>query len=625
MSNRKGVILLATREPRDWQDREVSLLSILAQQANQALENARLFEEVRRFAAELEQRVEQRTAELARLNTQLSEEKDRLQTVHDVTLELTESLDLTKTLTKTLQLASQAVNVRRGSIMLRDVQTGTLICRAVLSGDGVVEPTRIPINFSGGVGLAGWVMKQLQPIRSGDVTKDARWLYEEGRADEVRSVVAVPLVAQDAPLGVLMLTSPHLNYFSEAQLQLLTTIANEIAVVICNAELYGVINDIAQEKTELLIREKEEASKNKAILQSLGEGVIVLDEQQQVILFNPAAEQMLGIPWSHVLNQSLEQICAYGETEDARKRAVAIYTGLMEGLDTLSDQDQNHNRRLELPAPAQSLELNFAPVIGPDQRLYGSVVVLRDVTREIEADRAKRDFISTVSHELRTPLTSIKGYVDLLLLGAAGPIEEGQLSFLSVVKNNANRLMDLINDILEIGRIDSNKIELNFEKVNISHILQDVMQTMRAEIERKSLTVRMEMRGEVPLITADQRRITQVVMNLVSNAVKYTYSNGYIYVQAYLNPAGMLEIDVEDNGVGISEEDQKNLFRRFYRTDNPLRDEAGGTGLGLSIAKSFVELHGGEMWVRSEQGQGSTFSFILPVTQPDQSNAASEA
>lgn len=621
----QGVILVATREPRDWQDREVSLLSILATQANQSLENAHLFDEVRRFAAELEQRVEQRTAELERLNTQLSEEKERLQTVHDVTLELTESLDLTKTLTKTLQLASQAVNVRRGSIMLRDVQTGTLICRAVLSGDGVVEPTRIPINFNTGVGLAGWVMKQLQPIRSGDVTKDSRWLYEEGRADEVRSVVAVPLVAQDAPLGVLMLTSPQLDYFSEAQLQLLTTIANEIAVVICNAELYGVINDIAQEKTELLIREKEEASKNKAILQSLGEGVIVLDEQQQVILFNPAAEQMLGIPWSHVLNQSLEQICAYGETEDARKRAIAIYTGLMEGLDTLSDQDQNHNRRLELPAPAQSLELNFAPVIGPDQRLYGSVVVLRDVTREIEADRAKRDFISTVSHELRTPLTSIKGYVDLLLLGAAGPIEEGQLSFLSVVKNNANRLMDLINDILEIGRIDSNKIELNFEKVNIAHILQDVMQTMRAEIERKSLTVRMEIRGEVPLIIADQRRITQVVMNLVSNAVKYTYSNGYIYVQAYLNPAGMLEIDVEDNGVGISEEDQKNLFRRFYRTDNPLRDEAGGTGLGLSIAKSFVELHGGEMWVRSEQGQGSSFSFILPVTQPDQSNAASEA
>src|SRR4029079_15801426 len=131
---------------------------------------------------------------------------------------------------------------------------------------------------------------------------------------------------------------------------------------------------------------------------------------------------------------------------------------------------------LELPTPAQTIVLNFAEVISSDGVPYGSVAVLRDVTREIEADRAKRDFISSVSHELRTPLTSIKGYVDLLLLGAAGSIPEGQLSFLGVVKNNANRLMDLINDILEIGRIDADTIKLNFEQVDVAHVFQDVLQ-----------------------------------------------------------------------------------------------------------------------------------------------------
>jgi signal transduction histidine kinase len=276
------------------------------------------------------------------------------------------------------------------------------------------------------------------------------------------------------------------------------------------------------------------------------------------------------------------------------------------------------DRMLDLPMPARSIAMNFASVVRPDGIRHGSVAVLRDVTREIEADRAKRDFISSVSHELRTPLTSIKGYVDLLLLGAAGPLGEGQQSFLSVVKNNANRLMDLINDILEIGRIDADKIRLNFESVSLGDIFQDVLQTMRAEIERKSTIVKVDIEPDLPHIPADLRRVTQVVLNLVSNAVKYTYPGAHVTLRAFINPAGLLQTDIEDDGVGILPEQQQHLFRRFYRADNPLRDEVGGTGLGLSIAKSFVELHGGEMWVQSESGKGSTFSFMLPLTQPEQ-------
>jgi signal transduction histidine kinase len=312
----------------------------------------------------------------------------------------------------------------------------------------------------------------------------------------------------------------------------------------------------------------------------------------------------------------------YSEPGAHAQQAELIYNGLREGLRTLDEGGKPHNRMLDLPMPARSIAMNFASVIRPDGIRHGSVAVLRDVTREIEADRAKRDFISSVSHELRTPLTSIKGYVDLLLLGAAGPLGEGQLSFLSVVKNNANRLMDLINDILEIGRIDADKIRLNFEHVSMGDILQDVLQTMRAEIERKSTMVKVDVEPDLPQIPADLRRVTQVVLNLVSNAVKYTYPGAHVTLRAFINPAGLLQTDVEDDGVGILPEQQQHLFRRFYRADNPLRDEVGGTGLGLSIAKSFVELHGGEMWVQSESGKGSTFSFMLPLTQPEQPETA---
>jgi len=612
-----GLLTVDSSEISAYNNEHAQLAFALASLAAQAIRNGRLFAEVRRFASELEQRVIERTAALAEANTLLSAEKERLQAVHSITLELSQTLELEATLTKSLGLMSKAVGVKRGSIMLRDPQSKSLICRAVLGADGTVRSTYIPISFADGGGLAGWVMDQEQGVSIPDVRHDERWVREHGRADEVRSAVAIPLRTKDEILGVLMLTSPKLNYFSQAQVQLMTTIANEIAIVIHNAELYSFITEQGLRMSELFAQQREETSKSQAILQSITEGVIVLDERQRVVLFNPAAEQVLHIPASYALQQPLDHLKAYSGAGMRPEQATQIFNGLSEGLQIVDESGKYVNRILDLAAPPQTIAMNFAAVVRPDGIRYGSVAVLRDVTREIEADRAKRDFISSVSHELRTPLTSIKGYVDLLLLGAAGPLAEGQQAFLSVVKNNANRLMDLINDILEIGRIDANKILLNFEQVDMTYVLNDVLQTMRAEIQRKTTDIRLDIAPGLPPITADLRRVTQVVLNLVSNAVKYTYPGAHVHLRAFMNPAGLLQVDVEDDGVGLSPEQQQHLFRRFYRADNPLRDEVGGTGLGLSIAKSFVELHGGEIWVQSELGKGSTFSFMLPLSQPE--------
>ncbi|MDW8146093.1 MAG: GAF domain-containing protein [Roseiflexaceae bacterium] len=611
-----GILNVDSTTVGAYDDEDAQLAFALASQAAQAIRNARLFDEVRRFNAELEQLVSERTLALQEANARLAAERDRLQAVHRITLELTASLDLQTTLNRTLALAAEAVGARRGSIMLQDLQSGQLICRAVLNADGSVEAKHFPITFEKGWGLSGWIMHHREAVCIADVRDDARWLREEGRAEEVRSVIAAPLMTQDGPLGVLILTSPQVNFFGQDQLQLLATIANEVAIVIHNAMLYTIINEIATERGELWSQQREENSKNQAILQSLGEGVIVVDEDQNIVLYNAAAEQILGIPAQFVVKQPLARIAEYCEGERGAERARRIHEGLRQGLQALAETQKNHNRVLELPDPPKSIALNFAPWVGPRNAIYGSVVVLHDITREVEADRMKREFISNVSHELRTPLTSIKGYVDLLMLGAGGPLSEGQISFLNVVKNNTHRLMNLINDILEIGRIDDNKVKLNFESVFIGDIFEEVAKTLRAEIERKRLSFSIEIADHTPPVMADETRLTQVVLNLASNAVKYTYPNGAVKLRAGLNPAGLLQVDVIDNGVGISPEQQQHLFRRFYRADNPLRDEAGGTGLGLSIAKSYVEMHGGQMWVESEVGKGSTFSFIIPLTQP---------
>jgi GAF domain-containing protein/nitrogen-specific signal transduction histidine kinase len=602
-----GILAVDSDSVGAYGDDEAQLAFALASQAAQALNNAQQFAERKRFTAMLEQRVEERTAELR-------DEQERLQTLHTIALQLTASTDLDEVLAQTLLLVSRAVGANRGSIMLRDIRSNQIVCRAVLTVDGDAISTAIPINFEQGPGLVGWVVNNQQPLIVDDVRHDPRWLQEEGRASEARSVAAVPLMSSDGPLGVLMLVSSRVNYFDQGQLELLTTIANEMAIVIQNVNLYSYITEKAEELAKSVEQQREETSKTQAILQSLGEGVIVLDEERRVILFNPAVEQMLGIPGSYVQQNNLAALMHFS-SGTANERAQTIYTALVEGLRATETENKPHSRLVELAFPTQSIALNFGQVISPSGTYYGNVVVLRDITREIESDNAKRNFISTVSHELRTPLTAIKGYIDLLRLGTGGQLNEAQLTYVNTIKTNGDRLLDLIGDLLEIGQIDAQKLQLTFETIDAKIILEDVVRTMKALADKKQLTVATAIQPDLPLIQADKKRLSQVILNLVSNAIKYTFEQGRVEVKAYLNPAGLLQLDVSDSGVGISPEDQKKLFRRFFRADNPLRDTAGGTGLGLSIAKSYIELHGGEMWVKSTLGEGSTFSFVIPVSQ----------
>jgi len=415
-----------------------------------------------------------------------------------------------------------------------------------------------------------------------------------------------------------MLSSPQTNYFGKAQLELMTTIAREIAIVIHNAELYSFITEQSLRVSELLEQQRRETSKSHAILQSVSEGVIVLDENQAVVLFNPAAEQVLRIPASFMLQHTLARLCDYRDSAASTKRADVIYAQLQEGLLALEQGVTMGSRMLELPSPPQSIVLQFAEVVQPYGSRYGCVIVLSDITRAIEADRAKRDFITSVSRELRDPLTSIKGYVDLLLIGNAGAIDDRQQGFLHIVKNNANRLTALNNDIQTIGLLDSDRVALSLEQVDLAALLTKVCRSMGQEFACKAIGTSIEIVEGLPMVTADPAYLSEVLQRLLSNAVNYTYPGGRVVLRAFLHSYDLIQVDVEDTGVGISPEQQQQLCRRFYRADNPLRGEVDGAGLGLSIAESLVELHGGTLWVQSEVGVGSTFSFTLPITQPGQ-------
>jgi signal transduction histidine kinase len=257
--------------------------------------------------------------------------------------------------------------------------------------------------------------------------------------------------------------------------------------------------------------------------------------------------------------------------------------------------------------------VNVAPVLHGEEFL-GVVSVFRDITREVAADRVKSEFVATVSHELRTPMTSIKGYADLMLLGAAGDINSEQRRFLEIVKNNADRLSLLVNDLLDISRIEQGGMELDLRPVDLGEIIRDVIteETARREGDPgRDLDIRIEVPEDAPRLLADYDRLTQVLSNLFSNAFHYTPDGGTIIVRVTPQEDGV-QVDVSDTGIGIPKEDQPRVFERFFRGEDPMVMKTAGTGLGLSIVHHLVTMHQGRVWFESEEGVGTTFSFWLP-------------
>lgn len=604
-----GMIALDSFQDDFYTDAMADVALMFATQAAQAIAHARLFEQIRSFNAELERMVAARTAEL-------TAEKERLEAVHAITTTLTASLDVDEIAVKTLELAASAINVRRGSLLLRDPMQERLMYRAVLHEHGTIVALNKPFGLPPG-NMVDWVVRHQQGVVISDVRNDPRWI-ELGRSTaDVRSFIAVPLVAADLTIGVLMFNDRQPGYFNEEHLRLLATIASEVAIAVHNAELYSYINEQATRLAELLQIQREETVKNRAILESISEGVVVLDDQETVVLYNRAASQVLHIAGELVLGQHLQRITRHG-TPAERERARRLYATLSEGVRAAREQNGPRDALIELPD--QTIAMTFTPVITPDEERIGVAVVLRDITREIEADRAKREFISTVSHELRTPLTSVKGYVELLMLGTGGPLTEMQRQFLSVIKANADRLNSLVEDLLEISRLENGKVMLQLKPVDLREVIDDIVTSLRTETERKRMRLSIEVDPDLPVIEADPKRVGQILTNLLSNAHKYTREGGQITVRARRS-GEMVQVDVADTGVGIPADELPKMFSRFFRSNNALKDEVGGTGLGLSIARSFVELHGGTIWVVSEEEVGSTFSFTLPIRQPADAEA----
>ena len=367
-----------------------------------------------------------------------------------------------------------------------------------------------------------------------------------------------------------------------------------------NQELDQRVEERTIDLAEALAREHAESNKNQAILTAIADGVVVFDNDGKAILVNPAIGRLLDRSPETIIGADIKTLMG-GDVNAADKEMV---------VNLLAAQDL-HRSSVKFLWGAKTLSVSFAPVGDPTGGVTGTVAVFRDFTFEAEVDRMKSDFVSIVSHELRTPLTSIKGYLDLISIGASGPVTKQQKSFLAIARDNAERLNELVTDLLDISRIESGKTELNVQVVSIRGVIEEAATVLRKEFDDRGLSLTLDLPSDLPQIFGDPNRISQIMTNLLSNAHKYTVQGGAT-VQARRTPDA-IQVDVIDTGLGISAEDQTRLFTRFFRVDDPTVRQQPGTGLGLNITKSLVEMHGGQIWLQSQPGLGSTFSFTLPL------------
>ena len=597
--NFEGWLILHRDEAHRHNPSEIELARTIANQAAIAVQNALLFQETRRLTRNLERRVQERTQELR-------QEHQNTETLLRIITELSASLDMDHVLGRTLSVLNESLNAEHSLILLSQGK--------VYHRGRYTEWMNLEDRYSARDSernIAEWVIERRNSALVDDTQSDPRWDFSGDNDPGYKSVIAVPLVHGEQVLGALLLFHSDPAFFIIEQVGLLEATARQISISLSNAELFNLIRDQAENLGTMFRGQQIEASRSRAILEAVADGVLVTDSNNQVTLFNSSASKILDLEQKQVVGNSLDQFMGlFGMAADTWRQTIQHWSEEFASYQS----GEVYAEQIDLDNDLV-VSVHLSPVFAGNEFL-GTVSIFRDITRDVLLDRMKTEFIANVSHELRTPITSIKGYVEVMLMGAAGDLEDQQKKFLNIVRENAERLNILVGDLLNVSRIDSGQTEVSITAMDLHELVEDVVADFQLNERKpeKSIKFSLEAEDDLPMASGDPERVRQVTKNLLANAYNYTSENGDIAVKV-CRQGEFLQVDVKDTGVGILPEERDRIFERFYRGENSMVMATAGTGLGLAISKTIIERLNGEIWFESSgiPGEGSIFSFTLPV------------
>jgi two-component system phosphate regulon sensor histidine kinase PhoR len=359
---------------------------------------------------------------------------------------------------------------------------------------------------------------------------------------------------------------------------------------------------LREERERNLLELTTEKSRTQTIIQCMGDGLLVINRDRQVVLCNPAARRLLRIKRPLQVGEPLSRVAGCPE-----------FVELVESAMNLKEGQEITAREIYPASPGEPvLMANCAPVKDEKGQIVGVVTVLRDITALKELDKAKSTFVSLVSHELQAPLAAIEGYLDVILEGPGFEDRKKIQKILERCRERTGGLLALIQDLLAISRMQAGRIVWGEEKLQLSILLREVSELLRGAALERDIEIKLELPEELPQVSGNREDLTRVFTNLVDNAIKYNRPGGRVFLRAKA-VEGFLRVEIQDTGIGIAPPEREKIFDEFYRVKAKETQGIAGTGLGLSIAKKLLEAHNGQIEVESKISEGTTFRVLLPI------------
>jgi len=564
---------------------------------------------------------EQMVEDLSEREERAAGQEAELAMLYQINGVLNSSLDLVDTLNLVMDSLIQLSGAERGCLVLLD-DDGNLDVQAARNFDQEdVSPYEVELSRT----VVRDAVAGEHPVLTTNAQLDPRFSEQESVVGyQLRSIACVPFHVRGRVTGALYLDNRMRDgAFSQADLSLLTAFADQAAVAIENARLYTMTDQVLAARVRELTTLQEIYRELNASLDVERVLSLTLSWALQATGAKGGALSVLEDSADRLHPKVIRTIAGVEGREPAMLEPTVVERALASLEPIIIDP-----RRMVVPICYEGralalldLRRNGDGPFRPDHaqfagRLADHAAVAVENARLYEkirqANEAKSEFVSFVSHELRTPMTSICGYAELLEKGIAGPLTPQQREFLCTVRNNARRMEMLVSDLQDISRLEAGKLYLEVEPARLADALTNALQATQAQIADRSRGLAVDVPDDLPPVLADRARLTQILINLLSNAYKYTPEGGGIDVRAWLEGAHV-HCAVSDTGIGMSEEDQARLFTKFFRSEDPAVREVAGTGLGLCIVKNLVEVQGGEIAVESELGVGTTFTFTVPV------------
>jgi len=629
-----GAILIRRMEVRAFAEKQVALLRTFAAQAVIAIENVRLFEELEARNHDLTEALEQQTA-----------------TAEILRVISSSPTDLEPVFATILAKATQLCDAQLGAVF-RVVEDAFEVAATHGASPGFNEflrrgPIRVrpPVYRPGGP----WQAVHLADVTATRAMDDPVWEHAVA-VEGIRTLLGVPLVKDGSIIGSLMVYRREVRPFTDKQVQLVTTFATQAIIAIENARLFEAL----QTRTHELARSVEQLQALGAVGQAVSS---TLDLETVLTTIVSRADQLSGTDGgaiyeydeaSETMQLRATQRFAPELVEVLRTTRIPLGEGAVgtAALRRLPVQIPDllkagvYHGRLREVLPSHGFRAALAVPLLRENRILGGLVVSRKVPgefppevvdllrtfatqsalaiqnarlfRELEAaSRHKSEFLANMSHELRTPLNAIIGFSEVLGERMFGELTDKQAEYVQDILSSGRHLLELINDILDLSKVEAGRMELDLGKFDLPATLDGTLTLVRERATRRGLALELSVDPRLGAVVGDERKIRQVLLNLLSNAVKFTPEGGRISVRATL-VEGAAEISVQDTGIGIAPADQALIFEEFRQAGSDYAKKQEGTGLGLALARRFVELHGGRLWVTSTLGEGATFTFTLP-------------